>query len=469
MKNKEEPSLGSTRGNPSSSEETTGSPSRPGPTAAAPSEKPALSLFPESLMEAVVDPANMERAWKQVRANRGAPGPDGITLAKFLEWLRPQWATIRQQLLDGTYRPEPVRRKTIAKPDGGERLLGIPNVLDRLIQQAILQVLTPVFDPGFSESSYGFRPQRSAHGAAKQVQRTIRRGYRFVVDMDLSKFFDRCQHDVLMSRVARKVRDKRLLELIGRYLRAGVMVEGVLQASVEGTPQGGPASPFLANILLDDLDKELERRGLPFVRYADDFVIFTRSRRAAERVFRSVNRYLTRHLRLVVNETKSRIVEAEGVEYLGFVFRGWRATIHVSEKNHTKFKRRIRGLTGRSRGISMEQRMSELRSYLRGWTGYFGLAAQLKLFDRLDQWLRRRLRMCFWKRWRYARTRRKELIRLGVPRRQAIRHARSRKGPWHMAKSIATGVGLTTAWLQAQGLLSLKTLWAELAPLRRTA
>jgi RNA-directed DNA polymerase len=420
-------------------------------------------------MEAVVDPDNVRRAWKQVRANRGAPGPDGVTLAEFPEWVRPRWPTIRQQLLDGTYRPEPVRRKTIAKPDGGERLLGIPNVLDRLIQQAILQVLTPVFDPSFSESSYGFRPGRSAHGAAKQVQRTIRRGYRFVVDMDLSKFFDRCQHDVLMSRVARKVRDERLLTLIGRYLRAGVMVEGVLHASEEGTPQGGPASPFLANILLDDLDKELERRGLPFVRYADDFVIFTRSRRAAERVFRSVNRYLTDHLRLVVNETKSRIVEADGVEYLGFVFHGRRATIHVSEKNLSKFKRRIRELTGRSRGISMDQRMSELRSYLRGWMGYFGLAQQSNLFDKLDQWLRRRLRMCYWKRWRWVRTRRRELIRLGVPRRQAIRHARSRKGPWHMAKSIATGVGLTNAWLAAQGLLSLKTLWAHLAPLRRTA
>ena len=469
MKNKEESSLGSSRGKPSAPAETTGSLSRPGRTAPAPSEKPALSLFPESLLEAVVDPANMERAWKQVRANRGAPGPDGITLTAFPDWLRPRWPTIRQQLLDGTYRPQPVRRKTIAKPDGGERLLGIPNVLDRLIQQAILQVLTPVFDPGFSESSHGFRPRRSAHGAAKQVQRTIRRGYRFVVDMDLSKFFDRCQHDVLMSRVARKVRDPRLLTLIGRYLRAGVMVEGVLQASPEGTPQGGPASPFLANILLDDLDQELEQRGLPFVRYADDFVIFTRSRRAAERVFRSVNGYLTRHLRLVVNATKSRIVEADGIEYLGFVFRGQRATIHVSEKNQAKFRRRIRELTGRSQGISMERRMSELRSYLRGWIGYFGLAAQLKLFDKFDQWLRRRLRMCYWKRWRFARTRRRELIRLGVPRRQAIRHARSRKGPWHMAKSIATGVGLTNAWLQAQGLLSLKTLWAQLAPLRRTA
>jgi len=250
--------------------ETTGSPSRPGDTAAACAEQPALSDSTESLMQQVVDDANLEAAWKNVKRNRGAPGPDGITIANFPEWFRPRWPTIRQQLLDGTYRPDPVRRKTIDKPDGGKRLLGIPNLVDRLIQQAIVQVLTPVFDPHFSDSSHGFRPKRSAHGAAKQVRDTIRRGYRFVADIDLSKFFDRVQHDVLMARVARRVRDKLLLRLIARYLRAGVMVEGVLQPTDIGTPQGGPASPLLANILLDDLDKELERRGLPFVRYADD-------------------------------------------------------------------------------------------------------------------------------------------------------------------------------------------------------
>jgi len=469
MKNKEEPSIDLSRGSPSSPEETTGSVSRPGRTVTASAEQPALSLFPESLMEAVVDDANIELAWKNVRANRGAPGPDGISIAMFPEWLRSRWSDIRQQLLDGAYRPSPVRRKTIDKPDGGERQLGIPNVLDRLIQQAIVQVLTPVFDPGFSESSHGFRPKRSAHGAAKQVQRTIRRGHRFAVDMDLSKFFDRVPHDVLMSRVSRKVSDKRLLTLIGRYLRAGVMVEGILQPTHEGTPQGGPMSPLLANILLDDLDKELERRGLPFVRYADDFVIFTKSQRSAERVFASVERYLTQHLRLVVNQEKSRIAASDGLEFLSYVFRGKRATINVSSKTIKGFKRRIREITGRSRGISMDHRLGELGRYVRGWMGYFGLAAQLKLFDKLDQWIRRRIRMCYWKRWRYTRTRRRELIRLGVPRRQAIRHAKSRQGPWHMAKTIASGVGMTNAWLREQGMLSLKTLWAELAPLRRTA
>ena len=287
--------------------------------------------------------------------------------------------------------------------------------------------------------------------------------------MDLSKFFDRVGHDVLMARVARRVDDKMLLRLIGRYLRAGVMVEGVLQPTEIGTPQGGPASPLLANILLDDLDKELERRGLHFVRYADDFAIFAKSRRSAERIMTSVTRYLTDKLRLVVNQEKSRVVASEEFEFLGFAFHKSRATINVSTKSVQRFKHRIREITGRSRGISMEHRLSLLRSYVRGWMGYYGLASQLKLFDRLDQWIRRRIRMCYWKQWRRPRKRRRELIRLGVPIRQAIRHARSRKGYWHMSKTIASGVGLTNAWLAEQGMLSLKTLWSELAPLRRTA
>jgi len=358
MKNKEEPSTDSLRGNPSSSEETAGSLSRPGSTAAAQAEQPALSLFPETLMEAAVDSTNIERAWKNVKANRGgAPtggwsGPDGITIAEFPDWFRPRWSEIRQQLIDGTYRPGPVRRKTIDKPDGrptrsvgARRLLGIPNIIDRLIQQAIVQVLTPLFDPNFSESSYGFRPNRSAHGAAKQVQRTIRRGYRYAVDMDLSKFFDRVQHDVLMARVARRVKDKTLLRLIGRFLRAGVMVEGVLQPTDVGTPQGGPASPLLANILLDDLDKELERRGLHFVRYADDFAIFAKSQRSAERIMTSVTRYLTDTLRLVVNQEKSRVVASKEFEFLGFAFHKSRATINVSSKSIQRFKHRIREIT----------------------------------------------------------------------------------------------------------------------------
>ena len=259
-----------------------------GESASAVARTTALSDTSEQLMEQTVESRNMQRAWQNVKANRGAPGPDGITLEAFEATFAAHWPSVRQHLLDGTYEPSPARRKSIPKPDGTERHLGIPNVQDRVIQQAILQVLTPIFDPGFSESSFGFRPQRSAHGAALQVQRYIRAGYRECVDMDLSKFFDRVQHDVLLSRVARKVRDKRLLRLIGRYLRAGVMVEAQLQPSHEGTMQGGPLSPLLANILLDDFDKELERRGLRFVRYADDFLVFTKTKAAAARVFESV-------------------------------------------------------------------------------------------------------------------------------------------------------------------------------------
>lgn len=458
MKNKEEPSAHLRRRNPSrqvdlyhsggDGHETTGSPSRPGANAAARVEQPALSEDFESLMDKVVDSANIEQAWKNVKRNRGAPGPDGITITEFPDWFRPRWPEIRQQLVDGTYKPGAVRQKTIAKLDGGQRLLGIPNIVDRLIQQAIVQVLTPIFDPHFSESSHGFRPRRSAHGAAKQVRATIRRGYRYAADFDLSKFFDRVQHDVLMARVARRVRDKQVLRLIGRFLRAGVMVEGVLQATDVGTPQGGPMSPLLANILLDDLDKELERRGLHFVRYADDFAIFAKSERAATRIMQSVTRYLTEHLRLVVNQEKSHVVRCERFEFLGFSFPKSRGNINVAVKSIRRFKYRIKELTGRSWGVSMVHRLSKLRSYLRGWMGYFGLANQLKLFAQLDGWIRRRIRMCYWKQWRRPKRRWEMLIRLGVPRRQAIRHARSRKSYWHMSKTIASGVGLTNAWLQ---------------------
>lgn len=479
MKNKEEPSAYFSRNSPpvqvdlnlpdDVGTETTGPLSRPGPTAEAHAEKPALSEDAKSLMELIVSEANIEAAWRNVKRNRGAPGPDGETIGEFFDSFRQRWPTIRQQLLDGSYEPSPVRRKAIDKPDGGERLLGIPNVQDRLIQAAMVLILTPIFDPHFSESSFGFRPGRSAHGAAKQVSKTIRRGYRFVCDVDLSKFFDRVQHDVLMSRVSRRIEDKRLLRLIGRYLRAGVLVEGVLQPTEVGSPQGGPLSPLLSNILLDDLDKELERRGLLFVRYADDFAIFAKSQRAANRILSSISRYLTQTLRLVVNQEKSRVVRSGEFEYLGFTFVKSRAAINVSPKALKKFKHRVVKITGRSRGISMERRLGELRSYVRGWMGYFGVASQLKLFARLEGWIRRRIRCCFWKQWRRPKTRRRKLISLGVPRRQAIRHARTRKGPWHMAKTIAMSVALNNAWLAKQGLLSLKTLWFELAHLRRTA
>ena len=440
------------------------------PTDPAHVDQPSLSVsLVDALMEQVVDTANLERAWRQVKRNRGAPGPDGLTIKQFEAWARENWPAVRQQLLDGTYRPSPVRRKTIPKDGGGERLLGIPNVVDRLIQQAICQVLTPIFDPGFSESSFGFRPGRSAHGAAKQVQKIIRQGDAHAVDVDLSKFFDRVQHDILMSRVSRKVHDRRLLCLIGRFLRAGVMVEGVLQPTNEGSPQGGPLSPLLSNILLDDLDKELERRGLRFVRYADDFIIFVRSERGAKRVFASVQRYLTRVLKLVVNEQKSCVRPSLGCEYLGFKFVGKRVTVKVAPKKLKAFKRRIKELTGRSRGISMQRRLTDLNRYVRGWIGYFGLARQFDDFADLDGWIRRRVRMCYWKQWRYARTKVRNLVQLGVSLDWAIKHATSRKGYWRMSHTPAMRNAMPNKWLEQQGLLSLKQLWSELAPLRGTA
>lgn len=443
---------------------------RPESTDPALDEQPALSASPaDALMELVVARHNLERAWRQVKGNRGAPGPDDMTIREFEAWARENWPAVRRQLLDGTYRPAPVRRKTIPKTGGGERWLGIPNVLDRLIQQAICQVLTPIFDPGFSESSFGFRPRRSAHGAAKQVQRIIQQGHTHCVDVDLSKFFDRVQHDVLMRCVSRKVRDRRLLRLIGRYLRAGVMVEGVLQPTEEGSPQGGPLSPLLSNILLDDLDKELERRRLRFVRYADDFMIFVKSQRSAERVFASVQRFLTRRLKLVVNEQKSRVGPALGCEYLGFTFVGSRVTIQVTPKKRIAFKRRIKELTGRSRGISMERRLTDLNRYVRGWIGYFGLARQFDEFVELDGWIRRRIRMCYWKQWRHPRTKVHHLVRLGVHLAFAIKHAVSRKSYWRMSRTPAMRYAMPNTWLEQQGLLSLKQLWIALAPLRGTA
>jgi RNA-directed DNA polymerase len=432
-------------------------------------KKTPLSPVSGNLMEQIVDERNMERAWKNVKANGGAPGPDGVALDEFAQSFRPPWPTVRRQLLEGTYEPSAARRKSIPKPDGSQRDLGIPNVQERLIQQAILQVLTPIFDPGFSESSFGFRPKRSAHGAARQVQAHIRAGYRHCVDMDLSKFFDRVQHDVLLVRVARKVHDKRLLRLIGRYLRAGVMVGAELQPSLEGTMQGGPLSPLLANILLDDFDKELERRGLHFVRYADDFLVFTKTSEAARRVYVSVGRYLTRKLKLVVNRQKSRVCSTEGVEFLGFIFQGYGGQIRVSPKNIRKFKDRVREITRRNRGVSMPRRYQELRRYFQGWVGYFGLVPIKSCFSELDQWVRRRLRCCYWKQWRGPRTRIAHLRKLGIREHEAVTHGVSSKGPWVLSASQAVHEALSVDYLATAGLVSLSDLWSTLAPWKRTA
>jgi RNA-directed DNA polymerase len=382
---------------------------------------------------------------------------DEITVCGFLSYAKAHWEGIKASLLKGTYRPDPAKRVEIPKDSGGTRPLGILTVMDRVIQQAISQVLTPVFDPHFSESSFGFRPKRSAHQAVKKVVQDIQGGYRYAVEIDLDKFFDTVDHDILMSWVSRRIKDKGILRLIGRYLRAGVVVNGRLNKTSRGVAQGGPLSPLLSNILLDDLDKELEKRGHRFARYADDLTLLVKSRRAGERVMARISRFLKRKLKVTVNQDKSRVVKAEECCFLGFTFTRKRLT--VSEKALTRFKSELRRLTGRSWGISMQRRYGEIRTYVQGWMNYFGIVLKYNDAVEMDHWLRRRLRMCYWKQWRRTRRRIGELIRLGAPRYHAILVGLSRKGYWHLAKTLSTNCGLDNEFLQRQGLTSIRSLW----------
>jgi len=412
------------------------------------------------LLERILEPDNLMRAWKQVKSNKGAPGVDEVTIAQFPAYVQERWQGIGAAILDGTYVPSPVLRVEIPKSDGGMRPLGIPTVMDRVIQQAIAQVLMPMFDPGFSESSFGFRPGRSAHDAVYKVQDYIKQGYRIAVDMDLAKFFDTVNHDVLMNRVSRKVKDKRVLRLIGRYLRAGVVNKGCLEYTRKGVPQGGPLSPLLANILLDELDKELEARGHRFARYADDFIILVKSQRAGERVMESICRFLEQRLKLSVNEKKSKVAHVEDCSFLGFIFR--RGKIRWSQKAFVEFKRRIRLLTGRSWFVSMDYRLKKLAEYIRGWINYYGISEYYRPIPGLDEWLRRRIRMCYWKQWRKIRTKVRNLLKLGTSKHTAILTALSRKGYWRLARTLATHTGMTNRWLAKKGLVSIKEMWIRI-------
>ena len=414
----------------------------------------------DDLLEQILSRENMLRAWQRVKANRGAAGVDEMSIDDFPAWARQHWDRTRSLLRKGAYRPSPVRRTEIPKRTGGTRPLGIPTVLDRVIQQAIAQVLTPTFEAIFSEYSYGFRPGRSAHDAVCYVSKTQRAGYEVAVDADLSKFFDRVNHDVLMRLVAQHVDDRRVLRLIGRYLRAGVSIDGVVDPTDKGVPQGGPLSPLLANVVLHELDCELERRGHRFARYADDFIILVKSKRAAERVFDGIRRFLKRQLRLEVNETKSRIAPVGQCDFLGFSFT--RKRIRWSNAAEREFKRRVRRLTSRSWGVSMEYRLKKLAEYLRGWIGYFGLSEVYRPLPELDHWIRRRVRLCYWKMWKKPRRRMRALIKLGTHPRTAILTGRSRKGHWHLSRTLATQTGMTNAWLAAQGLPSLKDQWVAI-------
>jgi len=413
------------------------------------------------LLERMLEGDNLRLAYKRVVQNGGAPGVDGVTVAELQGYLKTHWETVKHQLLTGTYEPAPVRRVEIPKPGGGVRLLGIPTVMDRFLQQALLQVMTPIFDGGFSWYSYGFRPGKRAHDAVRQAQRFIQEGYRWVVDMDLEKFFDRVNHDILMARVARKVKDKRVLKLIRAYLNAGVMVNGVVHTTEEGTPQGGPLSPLLANILLDDLDKELTRRGLRFVRYADDCNIFVASKRAGERVMQSVIRFVEDKLKLKVNREKSAVDRPWKRKFLGFSFLPNRqGTLRLAPKTIERFKERIRAITSRTRPVSMKQRIEEVNRYIMGWVGYFHIASAKTHCESFDQWIRRRLRMCLWKQWKRVRTRYRELRALGVPEFAVHIMANSRCGAWEMARNLNNA--LDTSYWEAQGLKSLLVRYLEL-------
>ncbi len=407
----------------------------------------------EQPMEEVCQCANLTEALRQVQANKGSPGIDGMTVDKLPEHLREHWPAIRAQLLSGTYRPQPVKRVEIPKPDGGVRKLGIPTVLDRVIQQAVLQVLQGRWDPTFSEHSYGFRPRRSAHQAVTQAQRYIAEGFGWVVDIDLEKFFDRVNHDRLMTRIASRERDKRLLKLIRAFLNAGVMENGLVKPTEEGTPQGGPLSPLLSNLVLDELDRELERRCHRFVRYADDCIIYVRSVRAGLRVMRSITRFITRKLKLKVNESKSAVARPKERQFLGFTFTGGRKPKRrIAPKAVVRFRKRIRELTRRTRGVSFRRMIDELSIYVRGWWGYFGFCQTPSVLEDLDSWIRRRLRSVIWKQWKRGRRRFAELRRRGVGRVLAAQTAGASHGPWRISRSPALSIAFPNAFFDSHDL-----------------
>ena len=415
----------------------------------------------ECLMEQVVERDNLNRAYRRVKANKGAPGVDGMTIRDLRDWIAAHKEELIASLLDGSYRPQPVRGVEIPKPGGGMRQLGIPTVVDRLVQQAILQVLEPLLDPTFSASSYGFRPGRGAHDALRQASRYVAEGRGIVVDMDLEKFFDRVNHDILMARLARRVADKRLLRIIRRFLEAGMMQNGVCVERREGTPQGGPLSPLLANLLLDDLDKELERRGHCFCRYADDCNIYVRSQAAGERVLASLTQFLEERLRLRVNRQKSAVAPVGERKFLGHRLLG-DGTLTIAPKSLDRAKDRIREITRRNRGVSFERMIGELNSFLTGWVTYFRHAKAKSVLVHLDSWIRRKLRCVRLKQRKRAKAIADFLHGLGVPGSQCWTTAASGKGWWRMAHSPSAQHGMNNAWFETQGLVSLSDRYVAL-------
>src|SRR6478736_3626132 len=424
------------------------------PSVVSGTENPAST---NRMMEAVCERENLKAALRRVKANKGSAGVDGMTIGGITDYLKQHWPAIREQLLNGTYEPKPVRRVEIQKPDGGGvRKLGIPTVLDRFVQQAVMQVLQKQWDPTFSQYSYGFRPRRSAHHAVARAQRYITQGYGWVIDLDLEKFFDRVNHDKLMGQIAKRVEDKRLLKLIRAFLNAGVMENGLVSPSVEGTPQGGPLSPLLSNLVLDELDRELECRGHRFVRYADDCNIYVRSERAGQRVMQSITRFIKQKLQLKVNEAKSAVARPQERKFLGFSFTaGPDIKRTIAPKSLERFKQRIREITRKAKGVSIKTTMEELATYMRGWRGYFGFCETPEVLIALTRWVRLRLRAALWRQWKTPRRRRAALIANGVSEWAAKNTAGSGRGPWYLARSRALSTGLSNAYFKSLGLPSL--------------
>ncbi len=411
----------------------------------------------QSLMEEVVGSKNMWEAYRNVVRNRGAAGVDEMSVGELKPYLKKEWPRIKEALLKDQYIPQPVRRVEIPKPGGkGVRKLGIPTVVDRMIQQAVFQALDPIFDSGFSESSYGFRKGRSAHQAVRKAHEYVKAGNDWVVDLDLEKFFDRVNHDVLMSRVARKVKDKRVLRLIRRYLQAGIMDGGLVTPSREGTPQGGPLSPLLSNILLDELDKELEQRGHPFCRYADDCNIYVKSQRAGERVKESVTAFLAKRLKLKVNEEKSAVDRPWKRKFLGYTLTGEKEPrLKVAPESEARLKAKLKELFRRGRGRSLQRVIQEMKLILTGWMNYFSLSQVRTVFERLDEWIRRRLRVIIWRQWKRPRTRMKRLMARGLPKEKAWKSAYNGRGPWWNAGSAHMNFTFPKHFFDCLGLVSL--------------
>jgi RNA-directed DNA polymerase len=416
----------------------------------------------QTMMERILAPENLTAAWKRVKANKGAPGIDGMTVEAFPAFCREHWPRIRTAIKEGTYRPSPVRRVFIPKPDGTQRPLGVPTVLDRMIQQAMAQALGPLFEGGFSERSYGFRESRNAHQAVRQVEVGWEEGRRHAVDCDLKSFFDTVNHDRLMERLRGKIRDRQVLGLIRKYLQAGVvMPDGTREATPQGVPQGGPLSPLLANIVLDALDKELEARGHAFARYADDFVVMVKSARAAGRVMASLIRFAEDKLKLVVNRAKSQATPLKACAFLGFQI-GARGKAVWTAKALARFKERVREITRRNRGHRVQDVIDELRLYVTGWLNYFGMSHTYKVVLELADWVRRRVRLYYWKQWKQPRTRRRHLIALGANPAEVKMATRSRKGYWRMSSNRIVQQALSNRWLEEQGVPDMRTLWIRL-------